>query len=73
MNLEFDKSGVMKRMDETYTIIGYNEKKRKVILEKKVRYGMYYDGIRTTQITIKLDKDNKIRLIGLRLSVSHIF
>ena len=73
MNLEFDKSGVMKRMDETYTIIGYNEKKRKVILEKKVRYGIYYDCIRTTQITRNLDKDNKIRLIGLRLSVSHIF
>jgi len=72
MNLKFNDSGVMKRMDETYTIIGYNEKKRKVTLEKKVRYGIYYDEIRVTNITRNLDGENNIRLIGLKFNLKHI-
>ena len=56
----------------SYTIIGYNERKRKVILEKKVRYGIYYDEIRVTNITRNLDGENNIRLIGLKFNLKHI-
>jgi len=68
MKFEFEK-GVLKRSDETYTIIGYNETKRKVILEKQVRYGIYYDEIRVTNITRNLDKENNIRLFGMKFNV----
>jgi len=68
MKFEFEK-GVLKRSDETYTIIGYNDKKRKVVLEKQVRYGIYYDEIRVTQLTRNLDKENNIKLFGRKFNV----
>jgi len=68
----FTKQGIWKYGDITYEIIGYNEKTRKVIIEKSNRFGIYYTDIRVTQITRKLTKDGFINLERISHSLRHI-
>lgn len=68
----FGNSSIWKHGDDTYDIIGYVEKSRKVIIEKQFRYGIHYDEIRTTRLTRKLNKNNQISLAGIKHDLSGI-
>jgi hypothetical protein len=59
-------------MDTRYSIVGYNERKRLVILEKQVRWGIHFDEIRVTNITRKYSGERTIALEGIKHNLSKI-
>ena len=68
----FGKSSIWEQGDDSYDIVGYNEKTRTVIIEKEVRYGIYFDEIKKSTITRKLNKNNQISLAGIKHDLSGI-
>ena len=56
--------------DDTYEVVGYNEKSKKIYLTKSNRYGIYYNEIRVTSITRKLSKDKTIKVANHTLDLS---
>lgn len=62
----FGNSSIWKIGDFTFDILYYDEKSRKVHIEKQDRFGIYYTDIKTTHITRKLSKDGFIRLEGYK-------
>lgn len=66
------KNGHWKHVDVTYTAIGFVEKSRTLILERKHRYGIYYTDIRTTEVRRKLSKDKTIKLDNHVLDCSKV-
>lgn len=63
-------SGSWKHCDDTYEVIGYNEKKRTLMLSKVHRHGIHYYDITATNITRKLSKDKTIKLANHTLDCS---
>lgn len=63
-------NGTWKHCDDTYIVVGYNEKTRKVIIEKSTRYGIYFTDIKVNKISRKLAKDKTIKLANHTLDLS---
>ena len=68
----FKKDGSWKYGDITYSVIGYNEKTRKVVIEKSNRFGIYYTDIKITNISRKMNADGNISLESIKHNLNHI-
>ena len=65
-------TGRFKYHDNSYDIVGYNQKKRLVIIEKIFQRSIYYGDYTKTQITRKLTKNRTIKIDNLTYDLSTV-
>ena len=65
-------TGRFRHLDNSYDIIGYNEKKRLIIIEKIFQKSIYYNDITVTRITRKLKKNLTIQIDKITYDLSDV-